>query len=96
MALLVEITFFRLIFIAVGGKVELFCLIWGVYARFVKKMDYSLQLILLLTLEISIVFPCYLHLISSKYVITYNAFRDLFFVIKVINRQPCMIKNAAE
>ena len=27
LALLVEITFFRLIFVAVGGKVELFCLI---------------------------------------------------------------------
>ena len=65
--------------------------------EFAKKMGDSLQPILSLTLEISIVFPCYLHLISSKYVITtYNALRDLFFVIKVINRQPCMIENAAE
>ena len=65
--------------------------------EFAKKMGDSLQPILSLTLEISIVFPCYLHLISSKYVITtYNAFRDLFFVIKDINRQPCMIENAAE
>ena len=47
--------------------------------EFAKKMGDSLQPILSLTLEISIVFPCYLHLISSKYVITtYNAFRDLF------------------
>ena len=30
-------TFFWLIFVVIGGKVEIFCLIWGIYAIFAKK-----------------------------------------------------------
>ena len=32
------LTLFRLIFVAIGGKAELFCLILGIYARFAEKM----------------------------------------------------------
>ena len=42
-------------FVAMSGKVYCFCLIWGIYVRFMKKMaDYS-QLIfsLILILEIA-------------------------------------------
>ena len=44
---------FRLIFVVVGGKVQCFCLICGIYARFAKKMADSAQLILPLTLGIT-------------------------------------------
>ena len=30
-------TFFWLIFVVIGGKVEIFCLIWGIYARLGNK-----------------------------------------------------------
>ena len=43
-------TFYILIFASIGGKVEIFSLIWGIYARFVKKMSNSLQLIMMLKL----------------------------------------------
>ena len=36
-----------------GGKVELFCLIWEIYARFGKKMADSSQLILSLILDLA-------------------------------------------
>ena len=47
---LVEMTFFRLIIVVIGEKVDGFCLIWGIYARFAKKMAESSQLILSLIL----------------------------------------------
>ena len=37
----IEMTYGRLIFVAIGAKVEKFSLIWGMYARFVKKMTDS-------------------------------------------------------
>ena len=46
----VEMTFLDLIFVAIVAKVEWFCLIWGIYARFAKNMVDSSQLILSLTL----------------------------------------------
>ena len=33
----VGMTFIRPIFVVIGGKVERFCLIWAIYARFAKK-----------------------------------------------------------
>ena len=47
---LVEITFFRLISVAIGGKFECHCLIWGIYAKSAKKTAGSSQLILSLIL----------------------------------------------
>ena len=41
----VEITFFGFISVAISGKVKLFCLIWGIHARFGEKMGDSLQFI---------------------------------------------------
>ena len=29
------------IFVVIGGKVEWFCQIWGIYANFAKRMAYS-------------------------------------------------------
>ena len=46
----VEISFFMPIFLELYRKVEWCCLTWGIYARFVKKMADSSQLIFLLTL----------------------------------------------
>ena len=33
----VGMTFLRLLFVVIGGKVETFCLIWGIYAIFEKN-----------------------------------------------------------
>ena len=38
---LLEMPFTMLIFIEIGGKVECFCLIWGIFAIFSKKDDSS-------------------------------------------------------
>ena len=43
--ILVEMTFFRLIIVVISEKVEEFCLIWGIYARFAKMMAESSRLI---------------------------------------------------
>ena len=49
---LVEITFFRLFFVEIYRKVDWFCLIWGIYARFGKKMADSSPLIFSLILTL--------------------------------------------
>ena len=46
---LIEIKFLG-VFFEIGGKVERFCLIWGIYARFSKNMADSSQLIISLIL----------------------------------------------
>ena len=34
----IEMTYLSRSFVAINGKVGRFCLIWGIYARFAKKM----------------------------------------------------------
>ena len=47
-------------FVAIGGKIEWFCLLWGIYARFAKKMADSSQLLLLQTLNWNVDEKCML------------------------------------
>ena len=61
-------TFFRLAFIETG-KIEYFCLIWEIYARYVNKIADSSQLILSLTLIAQIAcwqFDTWIHILEQK------------------------------
>ena len=68
MALQVEIRFF----VTLGGKVDLFCLIWGINASFAKKMADSLELIFLLFLPLWD--PGILRYNEAVYIIKRNSF----------------------